>query len=67
MTRQEANRKIISLLMHQVETYSDLRFGQIVHNLGMLKEIGNSFDTNVGETIDYYEESVITLERMLGE
>lgn len=67
MTRQEANRKIITLLMHQVETNPNLRFGQIAHNLGMLKEMGSSFDTNVGETIDYYEESVVTLERMLGE
>jgi hypothetical protein len=67
MTRQEANRKIITLLMHQIETNPDLRFSQIVHNLGMLKEIGSSFDTNVGETIDYYEESVVTLGRMLGE
>ena len=67
MTRQEANRKIISLLMHQVEINPDFRFGQIVHNLNMLKQMGKSFDTNIGETIDYYEESMITLERMLGE
>lgn len=67
MTRQEANKKIITLLINQIETNPDLRFGQIVHNLGMLKEMGSSFDTNVGETIDYYEESVVTLERMLGE
>ena len=51
MNRQEANRQIIDLVSRAVESFPDLRFHQILQNLGAEKP-----------AIDqYYEESYETL------
>lgn len=54
--RQEANRKIVSMISEQVEEHPELRFIQILWNLGIIRQ-------NVdGEIIDKFcEEPWITL------
>ena len=51
-SRQEANRKILELLAQAVENNPDLRFHQLLQNLGI----------EVPYTDQFYEESTKTLE-----
>ena len=51
-SRQEANRKILELLAQVVENNPDLRFHQLLQNLGI----------EVPYTDQFYEESTTTLE-----
>lgn len=62
--RQEANLDILNEIEEAVMKYPDLRFGQILVNLGIIE-----YDTNmyVGVCVakdPFNEESVVTLERM---
>lgn len=65
MNRQEANRKILSMLSDIVEQHPDWRFHQILQNLRI-----NLLDQNDGvvsesKCIDqFYEESEETLKRV---
>ena len=51
-SRQEVNRKILELLAQAVEKNPDLRFHQLLQNLGI----------EVPHTDQFYEESTKTLE-----
>lgn len=72
MTRQEANKKILELISAQVEANPDLRFNQILINLKVDKRelhyIGNYWEggDESFNTLDYYEEPMVTLQRMTG-
>jgi hypothetical protein len=60
MNRQEANRKILSLLSAAVEQYPDWRFHQILQNLDV-----NLRDVTTLKCFDqFYEESDETLDRI---
>lgn len=39
MTRQEANKEILKLLSKAVEEQSDVRFGQLLRNMEVIREI----------------------------
>jgi len=39
MTRLEANRKILEILKVMVETYPDQRFGQMMRNVDVVREV----------------------------
>ena len=54
MSRQEANRKILSILSATIEQHPDWRFHQILYNL-------NISLTHIDQ---YYEESEETLKRV---
>lgn len=64
MTRQEANRKILELIAAEVEAHPDLRFNQFLHNMNV---VFHCEDNIIEDVIDYYEEPVVTLKRILGE
>lgn len=75
MTRQDANLQILQLIKNHIMITPDLRFGQILVNIGITNEI-KVFDEwdDILETepiiynnIGYYEESEVTLKRILGE
>ncbi|BBN94534.1 hypothetical protein DEIGR_101994 [Deinococcus grandis] len=56
--RQDANRALIDLLIEQIEGGPDLRFGQVLWNLGIVMSDG------AGGILDpHAEESVVTLDR----
>jgi hypothetical protein len=38
-TRRDANRELVRLLAEWVEKYPDMRFGQILRNMGIVEEI----------------------------
>jgi hypothetical protein len=63
MTRQEANRKILELLTKEVEAHPDLRFNQIIVNKNLTKTESGSYYQQTHNTVDYYEEPVVTLQR----
>lgn len=65
MTRQEANRAIIRLLQWQVESYPDLRFGQILVNSNAL-ELEVNKDGSVYAIDPFNEEPEDMLNRMMG-
>lgn len=54
-SRQEANRKILGLLAKAVEKNPDLRFHQLLQNLGI----------EIPHTDQFYEESSKTLEDLV--
>jgi hypothetical protein len=57
--RQESNRVLVQLISDMVESQPDLRFHQILHSIGVEKQL------DIGVTQDlFYEESVKTLERV---
>ena len=54
-TRLEANRKILELLAQALEKNPDLRFHQLLQNLGV----------EIPHTDQFYEESTETLENLV--
>lgn len=42
LTRLQANRKIMGILSSYIETYPDMRFGQVLYNLGVATHKVNS-------------------------
>jgi hypothetical protein len=72
MTRQEANYRILELIAAEVEKYPDARLNQIIVNLGISKStiVKDEWDAlfDLDELrfnhVDYYEEPMITLERI---
>lgn len=64
MTRQEANRKIISRLAAMNEHMSDQRFGQLLINAGVTATDIGPIDRQYDNLISYYEESTTILERV---
>ena len=63
--RQEANVEILQMIGDAVMKYPDLRFGQILVNIGVVQIIRDpaSFDI-IGAKDPFHEESVVTLNRM---
>lgn len=63
--RQQANREILKNIEEMVNKYPDLRFGQILVNLGVIQYQRDpaSFDI-IGIKDPFNEESVVTLNRM---
>ncbi|MCD0156690.1 hypothetical protein [Deinococcus sp. 6GRE01] len=57
--RQEANFALLALLLQEVDDHPDLRFGQLLWNLGILMpgSSGNILDAHA-------EESTVTLRRV---
>ena len=43
MSRLEANRAILGVITELVERYPDQRFGQLMRNYGVIKEIRNDW------------------------
>jgi hypothetical protein len=39
MTRQEANKAIIEILLKWIDKYPEMRFGQLLINLGILQQV----------------------------
>lgn len=62
--RQEANVEILQMLGEAVMKYPDLRFGQILVNLGIIEYERNTYDETLITKDPFNEESVVTLNRM---
>lgn len=62
--RQKANIEILQMLGEAVMKYPDLRFGQILVNLGIIEYERNTYDETLITKDPFYEESVVTLNRM---
>jgi hypothetical protein len=62
--RQEANLEILNKLGMVVRKYHDLRFGQILVNLGIIEYERNTYDETLITKDPFNEESVVTLNRM---
>lgn len=58
MTRQEANRKLVSILQAMVEAYPDQRFGQLLCNYFIPEyyEGKDPFFTESEETLSRFKE-----------
>jgi len=67
MTRQEANIKILELIAARVNDFPDLRFNQILVGLNITKSKSGSYYQETHNVIDFYEEPVVTLQRIVGE
>ena len=62
--RQTANLDILNEIGEAVMKYPDLRFGQILVNLGIIEYETNMYDDVCITKDPFNEESVVTLERM---
>lgn len=62
--RQQANVEILQMLGEAVMKYPDLRFGQILVNLGIIEYERNTYDETLITKDPFNEESVVTLNRM---
>ena len=67
-TRQEQNRQIVQLMQTLVESYPDLRFGQILQNFGFVDVLElhkhvMEFSGNVW-TDEFYKEPEVILKRV---
>ena len=62
--RQQANIEILQMLGDAVMKYPDLRFGQILVNLGIIEYERNTYDETLITKDPFNEESVVTLNRM---
>lgn len=62
--RQKANIEILQMLGDAVMKYPDLRFGQILVNLGIIEYERNTYDESLITKDPFNEESVITLNRI---
>lgn len=67
LERQKANREILQILIKAVESNPQMRFNQILVNINLTEPLsfGQGYMAKV-ETIEYYEESKTTLERISG-
>lgn len=69
MRRQDANRKIVEELSKAIENYPDLRFHQLLYNIGVqvsvpiLDKNGHQVGMHMKDL--YSEESTKTLERVI--
>lgn len=62
--RQEANLEILNKIEVAVMNFPDLRFGQILVNLGIIEYERNAYDKTLITKDPFNEESVVTLNRM---
>ena len=62
--RQRANQEILRNIEEMVNKYPDLRFGQILVNLGIIEYERNTYDETLITKDPFNEESVVTLNRM---
>lgn len=62
--RQNANVEILQMIGDAVMKYPDLRFGQILVNLGIIEYERNTYDETLITKDPFNEESVVTLNRM---
>lgn len=62
--RQNANVEILQMIGDAVMKYPDLRFGQILVNLGIIEYERNTYDETLITKDPFHEESVVTLNRM---
>lgn len=62
--RQSANLDILTAIEEMVMKYPDLRFGQILVNLGIIEYERNTYDETLITKDPFNEESVVTLNRM---
>jgi hypothetical protein len=69
MNRKEANILILGFISREIESNSDLRFNQILSSIGITLESDAYFEKSLPtiECLDYYEESEITLKRILND
>ena len=63
MTRQDYNKVILQLITEKVMSEPDLRFGQILINLKVLKTVNTANVPGVEDP--FYEEPEVMLKRML--
>ena len=65
MNRQEYNRKIISKLKELIESYPDLRFGQILVDYNIIDLVPDRLHGNALVALDpFNEESEVTWNKM---
>lgn len=64
MSRQDINRKILSLLTKAVDANSDQRFCQILVNLKISTKVYDFNTSHFLNEISFYEESYETLDRI---
>lgn len=65
MNRQEYNRKIISKLKELIESYPDLRFGQILVDYNIIDLVPDCLHGNALVALDpFNEESEVTWNKM---
>ena len=62
--RQQANREILKNIEEMVNKHPDLRFGQILVNLGIIEYERNTYDETLITKDPFNEESVVTLNRI---
>ena len=62
--RQEVNLEILNKIEVAVMNFPDLRFGQILVNLGIIEYEQNTYDKTLITKDPFNEESVVTLNRM---
>lgn len=62
--RQNANVEILQMIGDAVMKYPDLRFGQILVNLGIIEYERNTYDETLITKDPFNEESVVTLNRI---
>ena len=62
--RQQANQEILRSIEEMVNKHPDLRFGQILVNLGIIEYEQNTYDETLITKDPFNEESVVTLNRM---
>ena len=56
--RQEYNRKIIGVISDYIEKYPDIRFGQLLYNIGVVNDAKNDYDEDIWgiESIDMFND-----------
>ena len=54
--RQEYNRKIIGVISDYIEKYPDIRFGQLLYDIGIVNDVKNDYDEDIWgiESIDMF-------------
>lgn len=62
--RQQANREILKNIEEMVNKHPDLRFGQILVNLGIIEYERNTYDETLITKDPFNEESIVTLNRI---
>ena len=45
--RQEYNRKIIGVISDYIEKYPDIRFGQLLYDIGIVNDAKNDYDRDI--------------------